>query len=571
MVIRETEVTALHLSACLLSWRRTLETQRQRIARRSMMESSGSSAGVKCALPEDTEECFTIEMLLRPSISDQLRVGFFGTDHATQTDVSEVLELKEVTGVMQSLVKSVDDLKKDIVFQKNLLQAEYKQKIEEHAMKMYEQMNYTVQDLEEVYKKKVSTLRKSYQQQLIDSLAVIKANYEGSHSGSKVFDSGDASSAKVQALKKKLFEKDIFIQSLEGRIAELEQSDHPKQIIFEAEDDPEKKRLEEENKEMKGKIDELYENAQKLEDVLRQKEKQIRLLDLDVGSMKQKMEKDQQTIEKLSSAQEKLKIDLENEKATAEKLLNQQKDEMEKLFEAKLKEQETQFIQQKQDIEGIMRTRLKEKEKEQDRMQQEYESRILEEQRQKLKHIQEAESMKRKQQSAKTKSPPVKSSDVSRDTEMLLAQLKKLATVKEEQEKDIERLRRELDRVNRTWEKKFEILKQSFHAIKDEMFLRQSLQRQSLSLQKVSVSYMTNESISEIPSGVGPKNSFYFPANPLPQIGTKTSPSQLTHMADSYADYQEKYMSTENELQVVSDDEEDLEEVHPLPPPPKIN
>ncbi|XP_017950268.2 uncharacterized protein C10orf67 homolog, mitochondrial isoform X4 [Xenopus tropicalis] len=503
------------------------------------MEPRGNSAG------EDSEECFTIEMLLRPSISDQLRVGFFGTDHATQTDVSEVLELKEVTGVMQSLVKSVDDLKKDIVYQKNLLQAEYKQKIEEQAVKLYEQMTCTVQDLEEVYKKKVSTLRKSYQQQLINSLAVIKANYEGSYTGGTAL-SGSASSAKVQTLKKKLFEKDIVIQTLEARISELEQSDHPKQIIFEAEDDPEKKRLEEENKEMKGKIDELYENAQKLEDVLRQKEKQIRLLDLDVGSMKQKMEKDQQTIEKLSSAQEKLKIDLENEKATAAKLLNQQKDEMEMLLEAKLKEQEKQFNQQKQEIEGIMKTRLKEKEKEHEQMQQEYQSRILEEQRQKLKHIREAESIKQKLQSAKPTSPQIKTPDVSRDTETLLAQIKKLAAVKEEQEKNIEGLRRELDRINRTWEKKFEILKQSFHAIKDEMFLRQSLHRQSLSLQKVSVSYMTNENTGEIPSSAGPKNSFYFPANPLPQIGTKTSPSRLTHMADSYADYQEQVMVTEN-------------------------
>eukprot|EP00079_Xenopus_tropicalis_P026981 XP_012821096.1 PREDICTED: uncharacterized protein C10orf67 homolog, mitochondrial isoform X1 [Xenopus tropicalis] len=503
------------------------------------MEPRGNSAG------EDSEECFTIEMLLRPSISDQLRVGFFGTDHATQTDVSEVLELKEVTGVMQSLVKSVDDLKKDIVYQKNLLQAEYKQKIEEQAVKLYEQMTCTVQDLEEVYKKKVSTLRKSYQQQLINSLAVIKANYEGSYTGGTAL-SGSASSAKVQTLKKKLFEKDIVIQTLEARISELEQSDHLKQIIFEAEDDPEKKRLEEENKEMKGKIDELYENAQKLEDVLRQKEKQIRLLDLDVGSMKQKMEKDQQTIEKLSSAQEKLKIDLENEKATAAKLLNQQKDEMEMLLEAKLKEQEKQFNQQKQEIEGIMKTRLKEKEKEHEQMQQEYQSRILEEQRQKLKHIREAESIKQKLQSAKPTSPQIKTPDVSRDTETLLAQIKKLAAVKEEQEKNIEGLRRELDRINRTWEKKFEILKQSFHAIKDEMFLRQSLHRQSLSLQKVSVSYMTNENTGEIPSSAGPKNSFYFPANPLPQIGTKTSPSRLTHMADSYADYQEQVMVTEN-------------------------
>ncbi|CAM4592014.1 unnamed protein product [Leuciscus chuanchicus] len=55
--------------------------------------------------------------------------------------------------------------------------------------------------------------------------------------------------------------------------------------------------------------------------------------------------------------------------------------------------------------------------------------------------------------------------------------------------KEIERLNKQLCMSNQVWEKKFEILRQSFHAIKDEMFLRQTLQRQEAILHNASVSF----------------------------------------------------------------------------------
>ncbi|KAG8443260.1 hypothetical protein GDO86_011894 [Hymenochirus boettgeri] len=474
------------------------------------MEMIGGSNG----LQEESDDFDFEEMYLRSSISDELHISFFGIDNASQTDVSEIMDLKELTNTMQSLAKSVKDLKKDKVMQKNILQAEYKQKIEEHGQKLYEKMTFTVQDLEETFKKKIAVLRRSYQQQLIDSLAVLKANYKGFEGEDGHI--GDVSSAKFKDLKKKLLERDSIIQSLEAHILELEQRDNTKQIIFEAENDPEKERLEEENKEMKERIDELYDNVQNLEDVLKQKEKRIRSLDQDVGSMKQKMEKDQQTIEKLLSAQEKLKIQLENEKLAAENLLRQQKEEMESLLQSKLKEKDKELNRQKEEMEALMKKRLMEKEKEKERIQQDYENKILlEAQRQTQQQLQQVEILQRKQKSARKRSPLINSQGIKGEQEVLLAQIQKHELSKEDQEKDLERLRRELERVNKMWEKKFDILKQSFHAIKDEMFLRQSLQRQSLSLQKVSVSYMTGESIGDYPPCLAPKNSYSFSAYPL--------------------------------------------------------
>ncbi|KAM4705176.1 uncharacterized protein C10orf67 homolog, mitochondrial [Rhinophrynus dorsalis] len=548
------------------------------------MDCTESSVCMSQDMLQSLEEYDIGQMQLRPSISDQLRVGFYESDHASQTDLSEVLELKELTAVMQSLVKSVDVLKKDVVFYKNILQAEFEQNIQAQSLKLYTRINDSMRDLEAIHNKKLSTLRKSYQKQLIDALAVMRTYYENNYTGSTevemAVDSCQASSAKVQALKKKLNEKDVLIKSLEAQILELEENDHPKQIVFEAEDDPDKKRLEEENKEMKEEIEALHDKTQQLQSVLTEKEKYIRILDQDVGAMKQKMENDQKTIEKLSFDQENLRMELEYEKATAAKLLNEEKEKHERMMLIRLKEKELELNQQKEDMERLMNTKLKEKEDERARLQQNHENKLQEEgQRQKQQLIYETEYLKKQLQQSKT--PVVKSESVSPDKEKLLNQVKMLLMLKEEQEKDIDRLQRELERVNKTWEKKFEILKQSYHAIKDEMFLRQSLYRQSLNLHKVSVSYMTDDSAAEIPTGVAPKNSFYFPPLPLPQIGAKTSAFHTAHISASHTDSEEKNLFTEDvtlqevhgqslspELQVVSDSEGDLEGFVPLPPPP---
>lgn len=42
---------------------------------------------------------------LRPGISDSKRVGYFAADHSTQTDQSDIVELKSVTGTITTLIK----------------------------------------------------------------------------------------------------------------------------------------------------------------------------------------------------------------------------------------------------------------------------------------------------------------------------------------------------------------------------------------------------------------------------------------------------------------------------------
>lgn len=43
--------------------------------------------------------------IFRPDLADQPKVGFFGLDRASQTDVTEIVDLKEMTEVIQILLQ----------------------------------------------------------------------------------------------------------------------------------------------------------------------------------------------------------------------------------------------------------------------------------------------------------------------------------------------------------------------------------------------------------------------------------------------------------------------------------
>ncbi|XP_074624174.1 uncharacterized protein LOC141882142 isoform X2 [Acropora palmata] len=44
----------------------------------------------------------------RPSLADKIRVGCFSQDRSAQTNVSEIIQLKEMTEVLQNLVSDRD-------------------------------------------------------------------------------------------------------------------------------------------------------------------------------------------------------------------------------------------------------------------------------------------------------------------------------------------------------------------------------------------------------------------------------------------------------------------------------
>lgn len=142
---------------------------------------------------------------------------------------------------------------------------------------------------------------------------------------------------------------------------------------------------------------------------------------------------------------------------------------------------------------------------------------------------------------------------------------------------EIQRLKQEIERVHRTWEKKFAILQQSLHALKDESYLRQTLQRQAAALHHAAVSYATDTPMGIMPSS---KRSSPMKKPPLPEIpksqkGPGTQPNQGDKDYISYTvsapSGRGTAMLSVDENQVLSDGEkEDIPtDVEPLPDPPK--
>jgi len=65
----------------------------------------------------------------------------------------------------------------------------------------------------------------------------------------------------------------------------------------------------------------------------------------------------------------------------------------------------------------------------------------------------------------------------------------KLAKSEKQLRIQVEKLKREIERVNKAWEKKFMILQASLYALKDESYLRQHLEKQHTTLHQATISY----------------------------------------------------------------------------------
>ena len=74
----------------------------------------------------------------------------------------------------------------------------------------------------------------------------------------------------------------------------------------------------------------------------------------------------------------------------------------------------------------------------------------------------------------------------------LLATTDLLGKLEQRQIQDICKLGRELDRTNKMWKLKMTVMRKNFHALKDEIFIRHSLQRRASVLHHATVGYAVN-------------------------------------------------------------------------------
>uniref|UniRef100_A0A8C3HP18 Uncharacterized protein n=1 Tax=Chrysemys picta bellii TaxID=8478 RepID=A0A8C3HP18_CHRPI len=337
-------------------------------------------------------------------------------------------------------------------------------------------------------------------------------------------DSSLAASWKV--LIKTLQEKESKIQKLEAELQEYQENEDTKMIIFDNDDDNEKNMLEKENEDFREEVSRLLDRISHLEESLKRSEKENNKLDKEVRGMQLKMEKDEKTVQKLIEAQEKIKMELEKERSLNQSMLKEQKD-IETKVEKKLSDLKEKIPALKEKD-----TKKKETVKSGSEITVPHESR---------------ESQKGYHKQQQKKSPSYKEAE----KRALLAEIEKLKISEDQEKQHIQRywseflrhsfnsiniltfcgffyfsLKNEVEQINRSWAKKFQILKKSLHAIKDEMFLRHTLYRQAAAFNHASLNqpYAVPLYIETGARQINERRGgLYFPFSPLPQIRSEST------------------------------------------------
>uniref|UniRef100_A0A6J0UHU9 Uncharacterized protein C10orf67 homolog, mitochondrial n=1 Tax=Pogona vitticeps TaxID=103695 RepID=A0A6J0UHU9_9SAUR len=491
----------------------------------------------------------------RPSISDNLKIGFAISDHATQTDISEIGDLKEFTATTRHLLQFANSLCDEFAMYKKILRVQYEEKIQEHASNLGLAMSDRLKYIEDYYKQKEVKMRQSFQQQLCDALAVLRGQYDKILCIDKETDGGGEETVveRLARLRNKLEVQDAFIESLEEELQEYKERERlPRDREIERE------LFLQENRELKEQIANLLEKLARLQETVKRREKEHADLETEMKCMQERKERDMKTIEKLMTTQEILKLELDREK---QRVLAKERD---------VKEAQDAVAKLTQgSFHAVRKISLAHEEK------AEKAKKALKGKAAKEAAAKEAamtEMATKEADAAKeevAEEDIVLESDVGRAAERKAFQdeIKRLKKAEQDAKMRAQRLQHDMYHSSRSWQMKFEILKKSLHAIKDEMFLRQSL-RHSAKFRRSSLAERTN-TLLRTQNPARRKDSFltglYMQYPPLPGIGSQGGPAanEKGHDDDKIPLTIEIPSAYEGE----SVDEEDFEESNPMPSP----
>ncbi|XP_076095218.1 uncharacterized protein LOC143065496 isoform X15 [Mytilus galloprovincialis] len=507
----------------------------------------------------------------KPSLADHHKVGFFTLDRCSQTDVTEVVELKDMTEVLQLLLKDVHKMKRDINLTKSVMQADYEAKVQEKATELYCRINEKVAELERIHEDRVSTVRKAFRQQLADAVArlavLYNKNLENKMQKEKQKQAGDQYllDEKYRELQQTIQQNQNVIAMLKMQLSAYQQSKMDLESIESVSMRTPSPQFNQELEDLRVEVEDLNVKVNNLQDQVDNKDDENKKLDQQIEVLNQELDQEKMKFDKINKDLENTKKAAENEKASSEKLtfkdirqftkMDKQRAEMERMFQQKL-----QKAQEEAEA-NAQRESIAQQSAEKDKV------KLLQDQK-KLLEEQLAKERKKNQEKA----------EMDTDIDKYVKNEKRL-------KEEIERLKRETERVHRTWEKKFAILQQSLHALKDESYIRQTLQRQAAALHHAAVSYAV-----DTPMGILPTSKINSPIKKpvIPDIGRgrqqpPPQPSQGQPLNVGGVLGEKDYISytvsapsgrgtamfSVDENQVMSEGEDDLPvDVQPLPDPP---
>ena len=421
-----------------------------------------------------------------PSISDRLRIGYCSMDRACQTKKSEIVKLKEICDVLSVLVEDVAALKKNLYYSKLTLQAEYDGRLEEAVLELYNRVNNRIAEIEGIHKERVEVVRRSYKTQLSNAICKLSKDYH------KFYGKKDAAAESSHEQKLKEIEK----QKEVSRKNEIAQQEMFELLKMQMEDANMKAMEVESNRssvvdtsvftqeidELKSSVKVFEDRVEYLEDMLEETNTDNSKLNCEVENLSGMLQEEQEITLNLTGKISTLEKQIENERISAKEKLAEQKESLKMEMEKRIKMTHDKLQDEAQKRMDDMRRNEEQKLRNQ---------KMLEEQ--KIKAL-----MNQHEESKISVEVPV-DIDVSR-----------LQNIEKKQRAEIARLQKELDRNVKMWELKVKILQENIHALKDEMFLRTTLQRQAAKMRQAALTYIRQGS-NYLPLGVNPTSEVVKP------------------------------------------------------------
>ncbi|KAH3716312.1 hypothetical protein DPMN_059033 [Dreissena polymorpha] len=306
---------------------------------------------------------------------------------------------------------------------------------------------------------------------------------------------------------------------------------------------------------LKEELESINQRVEQLQQSLLEKDEETSELQTAINKLEEMLTNERMEKERLKMEVNTIQNAIEQDKANSQRLsagIQKQKEEMERMLAEKLRQAQQQTSQAAEDE---LKARQKaEKEK----------MAFLYDQEKKLKE----ELARERAKLAEALKGDTDANKLRRQEQML--------------REEVARLKKEIERIHKTWEKKFAILQQSLHALKDESYIRQQLQRQAANLHHAAVSYAV-----DAPIGITPSKHHGSPTKrPLPDIpkyGKSIPPPGVTPGALQEKDYISYTVSApsgrgtalfsaeENQIMSENDREDIPSDVVPLPERPQRN
>nr|XP_008508884.1 PREDICTED: uncharacterized protein C10orf67 homolog [Equus przewalskii] len=241
----------------------------------------------------------------RLNISDDLKVGFFSTDHATQTDSSEIFPLKELSSCTQKLVQETKSLQVDFGFLKQLVQLKFEDRLKEESFNLFTVLHDRILAMENHYQQNEDSIRKCYNQQLADAIAVVKGMYKKYFEVEEEQTSmQDTMAVKMNILLRKLKERDEIIRELREELELYEEFGFQRCESLIRDSSGAKTPLEKEAVDYKAENERLLQLVSELGEELQLNQKENSMLEDEIISLKEIAEKDHKTIQRMNKQKE---------------------------------------------------------------------------------------------------------------------------------------------------------------------------------------------------------------------------------------------------------------------------